>query len=33
MKLYQMPVVDAKGNLTGIIRDLDLLKAYAGETV
>jgi len=32
MKLYQMPVVDAKGNLAGIIRDLDLLKAYAGNS-
>ncbi|NHK29977.1 MAG: CBS domain-containing protein [Asgard group archaeon] len=29
MKLYQMPVVDAKGNVIGIIRDFDLLKAYA----
>lgn len=29
MKLYQMPVVDAKGNVIGIIRDFDLLDAYA----
>ena len=33
MALYQIPVVDAKGNVIGIIRDFDLLKAYAGETV
>ncbi|TET27448.1 MAG: CBS domain-containing protein [Candidatus Heimdallarchaeota archaeon] len=33
MALYQIPVVDAKGNVVGIIRDFDLLKAYAGETV
>jgi CBS domain-containing protein len=32
MELYQIPVVDAKGNLVGIIRDFDLLKAYAGKT-
>ncbi|MBK5114207.1 MAG: CBS domain-containing protein [Candidatus Heimdallarchaeota archaeon] len=32
MELYQLPVVDAKGNLVGIIRDFDLLKAYAGKT-
>ena len=31
MALYQIPVVDAKGNVIGIIRDFDLLKAYAGE--
>jgi CBS domain-containing protein len=32
MELYQIPVVDAKGNVVGIIRDFDLLKAYAGKT-
>ncbi len=32
MALYQIPVVDAKGNVVGIMRDFDLLKAYAGET-
>ena len=32
MALYQIPVVDAKGNVVGIIRDFDLLKAYAGKT-
>lgn len=31
MALYQIPVVDAKGNVVGIIRDFDLLKAYVGE--
>ena len=31
MELYQMPVVSAKGELIGMIRDFDLLKAYAGE--
>ncbi len=31
MALYQIPVVDAKGNVVGIIRDFDLLKAYAGK--
>ena len=30
-KLYQMPVVDAKGNVIGMIRDFDLLKAFSGE--
>lgn len=29
MKLFQMPVVDASGNVIGIIRDFDLLNAYA----
>ena len=29
MELYQMPVVDAKGNVIGMIRDFDLLKAYS----
>lgn len=28
MELYQMPVVNAKGEFVGLIRDFDLLKAY-----
>jgi CBS domain-containing protein len=31
MKLYQIPVVDAKGNVIGMIRDVDLLKAYFND--
>jgi CBS domain-containing protein len=31
MKLYQMPVVNAKGDVVGMIRDIDLLQAYADE--
>jgi len=29
MELYQIPVVNAKGDVVGIIRDFDLLKAYS----
>jgi len=29
MELYQMPVVNAKGEVVGMIRDFDLLKAYS----
>jgi CBS domain-containing protein len=29
MKLYQMPVVNAKGEVIGMVRDFNLLKAYA----
>lgn len=29
MEIYQIPVVNAKGDVIGIIRDFDLLKAYA----
>ncbi|MEA2069860.1 MAG: CBS domain-containing protein [Asgard group archaeon] len=28
-ELYQMPVVDAKGKVIGMIRDIDLLQAYS----
>lgn len=31
MGLYQMPVVNSKGDIIGMIRDFDLLKAYAGK--
>ena len=31
MALYQMPVVNSKGDIIGMIRDFDLLKAYAGK--
>ncbi len=31
MALYQMPVVNSKGTIIGMIRDFDLLKAYAGK--
>ncbi|MBD3191706.1 MAG: CBS domain-containing protein [Candidatus Heimdallarchaeota archaeon] len=31
MSFYQMPVVDAKGNVIGMIRDADLLQAYLSE--
>ena len=31
MSLYQMPVVNSKGDIIGMIRDFDLLKAYAGK--
>jgi len=30
-ELYQIPVVDAKGNVIGIVRDFDLLSAFAEE--
>ena len=32
MELYQMPVVNAKGEFVGIIRDFDLLKAYVEKS-
>ncbi len=31
MALYQMPVINSKGDIIGMIRDFDLLKAYAGK--
>lgn len=31
MSFYQMPVVDAKGNVIGMVRDADLLHAYLSE--
>ncbi|RLI68845.1 MAG: CBS domain-containing protein, partial [Candidatus Gerdarchaeota archaeon] len=31
MELYQIPVVNAKGDVVGIIRDFDLLKAYSSD--
>ena len=31
MSLYQMPVVNSKGDIIGMIRDFDLLKAYVGK--
>lgn len=31
MELYQIPVVDAKGSVIGMVRDFDLLKAYVDK--